>query len=345
MRKPSCIATDKRWILVCVGVLLSAGALADSEIYCEVSSANFAWVPHYGGTVIAANGAVALFEYDFEKRPRDRDQLHGRNWLAPTRQELVTRFRPGRRLVGNLCAERRAWLRDQLDSVRTAGQSKVVDMQSRDDPTNDVHCFVFGTGHDRATFVLLQSSGSVESHSLSPAAPRLANWLSAVSAQARHRGKLPAKEQACIDDPPLTDPTYPDTYAEIRQRTMQELKAAQQLHCQFAEGTGTALDGELRGNHDGPASLSVVFTDLNSTARHGRAEMFGDIYTVQVDSGPAGLMLTNAEAEKDHVSDVVTIVPYRIGGRAMYPAVKHEIRVHHSGGTATRYAGTCVPLP
>lgn len=86
-------------------------------------------------------------------------------------------------------------------------------------------------------------------------------------------------------------------------------------------------------------------SDLNSTARHGRAEMFGDIYTVRIDSGPAGLMLTNADAEKNHVSDVVTIVPYRIGGRATYPAVKHEIRVHHSGGTATRYTGTCAPLP
>ena len=33
-----------RWILVFVGAL-SGGALADSEVYCEVSSLNFAWGP------------------------------------------------------------------------------------------------------------------------------------------------------------------------------------------------------------------------------------------------------------------------------------------------------------
>lgn len=345
MKSHSCIAWDKHWILVCVGVLLCGGARADNEIYCEVSAANFAWTPEYGGAVIAANGAVALFEYDFAKRPGDRDELHGRNWLAPTRQELVKRYRPGRRMVGNLCADRRAWLRDQLDAVRTAGQSEAVDTQSRDGPTSDVHCFVFGKGDDRATFVLLQSSGSFETHSVSPSAPRLANWLSAVSVEARHRGTLPAEQRRCIDDPPLPKPTYPDTFAETRQRAMQELNAAQQVHCQFAEGSSTGLDGEQRGNHNWPARLSVVFTDLNSTARRGRAEMFGDVYSVRIDHGPAGLMLTNFDAEKDHVSDVVTIAPYRIGGRAIFPAVKHEIRLHQHGGTAIRSAGTCAPFP
>ena len=59
--------------------------------------------------------------------------------------------------------------------VRTAGQSKVVDMQSRDGPTVSTRCFVFDTGPDRAAFVLLQDSGDTERHSLSPSAPRLAN--------------------------------------------------------------------------------------------------------------------------------------------------------------------------
>lgn len=336
---------ETRWIVACVGTLLWGGALADSDIYCEVSSANFAWGPEYGGTVIAPNGTVGLFEYDFQKSPGDRAGMFRENWLAPTRQELVKRFKPGRRVVGNLCSDRRAWLRDQLDVVRTAGQSKVVDMQSRDGPTVSTHCFVFETGHERAAFVLLQDSGDTEVHSLSPSAPRLANWLSAVSAEARRRAELPEKEPSCIDDPPPpTEPGYPDALAGVRQRTMEDLKATQQLHCQFAEGNGTDADGEQRGNHDSPARLSVVFTNLNFTARRGRAEMFGKVYSVRIDTSAAGLMLTNADAEKNNVSDVVTIVPYRIDGREIYPALKHEIHLHDTGAMAHRYTGQCAPL-
>lgn len=337
---------DRRWIVACVGALLWGGALADSELYCEVSSRNFAWTPVYGGIVIAPNGTVASFEYDFEKSPGDRGELFLRNWRTPTRQELGKRFKPGRRVAGKLCSDRRAWLRDQVDVVRAAGQSRVVDMQSRDGPTAQTHCFVFETGQDRASFVLLQESGDAETHSLSPSAPRLANWLSAVAAEARRRAELRATERSCIDDPPpLTGPVYPDALAEVRQRAMEELKATPQLHCQFAEGNSTGVDGDQRGNHDAPARLSVIFTDLNSTARRGRAETFGAIFSVRIDTGAAGLMLTNADAEKNRVSDVVTIVPYRISGREIYPAVKHEIRLHDQGAMAIRYTGQCVPLP
>jgi hypothetical protein len=333
-----------RWIVACIGALLWSGVLANSEIYCEVSSANFAWAPQYGGTVIAPDGTIALFDYDFQKSPGDRDGLFGENWLAPTRQELVRRFKPGRRVAGNICSDRRAWLRDQVDAVRTAGQSKVVDMQSRDGPTVSTRCFVFDTGRDRAMFVLLQDSGDTERHSLSPSAPRLANWLSAVSAEARRRAESRAKDN-CIDDPPpVTEPVHADSFAETRQRAMEDLKATRQLHCQFTEGNGTDLDGEQRGNHHWPAQLSVVFTNLNPTARSGRAEMFGDVYSVRIDTGVAGLILTNADAERNNVSDVVTIVPYRIGKRDIYPAVKNEIRLHHQGAIAVRYTGQCLPL-
>ena len=99
---------EPRLIVACVGALLCGSALADSEVYCEVSTANFAWVPHYGGTVIAPSGTVALFEYDFEKSPSDRAGLHGENWRTPTRRELVKRFEPGRRVVGSLCSDRHA---------------------------------------------------------------------------------------------------------------------------------------------------------------------------------------------------------------------------------------------
>jgi hypothetical protein len=335
------------WIVACAGALLWGSALAESEIHCEVSSSNFAWGPHYGGMVIAPSGDVALFEYDFAKSPRDRDdELFGEHWLTPTRQDLVKRFRPGRRVVGTLCPDRRAWLRDQLDVVRTAGRSKVVDMQSRDGPTAYTHCFVFETGHDAATFVFLQRSGDSESHSLSPAAPRLANWLSAVSAEARRRADLPAKGGSCIDDlPPLTEPIYRDAVAEVRQRTMEELQATRQLHCQFAEGNSNDVDGEQRGNWDAPARLSVVFSDLDSVERRGRAAMFGNDYPVRIDTTVVGLTLTNTDVEKNRGSDVVTIVPYRIGGRAIYPALKHEIRLHDRGAVAVRYAGECAALP
>jgi hypothetical protein len=335
---------QNRWIVVCVGTLLWGGALANSEVYCEVSSMNFAWGPEYGGTVIDANGAIALLHYDFQKNPRDRSELDNVNWLSPTRQELATRFKPGRRVVGNVCAGRREWLRDQLDVVRSAGQSNEVDMQSRDGPTTHTHCFVFATGQDRATFVLLQRSGSGETHSLSPSAPRLANWLNAVAAEARRRAELPAKQHSCVDEPPpLIAPSYPDTPA--RQRAMEELKAAQRLHCQFAEGNGTNVDGEQNGNHPSPASLSVVYTGLDSSARRGRAELFGEVYSVRVDTSTVGLMLINLDAERRNLSDVVTVVPYHVGGREIYPAVKQEILAHNYGAIARRYTGQCAPLP
>ena len=72
--------------------------------------------------------------------------------------------------------------------------------------------------------------------------------------------------------------------------------------------------------------------------------MFGDAYSVRIETGAAGLILTNVDAERSNVSDVVTIVPFR-GGRDIYPAVKHEIRLHLEGATAVRYTGQCAPLP
>jgi hypothetical protein len=339
------IASNARsWLIACLIALPSAGALAKSEIYCEISSTSFAWGAHYGGTVIAPDGAVALFEYDFAKNPGARESLFGHGWLAPTRQQLTSRFRPGRRVVGRICADRLARLRDQLAVARTAGQSKMVDMGSRDGPTTHTHCFVFEPHTKAASLVFLQESGDAERHSLSPAAPRLANWLSAVAAEAGQRAELPKKE--CIGQlPPPTMPLYRDAVAEVRKRTMEELKATQQIHCQFSEGTRAEVDGEQVGNHASPSQLSVVFTGLDSPDRRAHAETFGDSYAVQIESGVAGLTLTNVDSEKNGISDVVTIVPYRIGGREIYPAVKHQIFLHDLGAFAVRYTGQCASLP
>jgi hypothetical protein len=337
---------DHRWMVACAGALLWSSALADSEIHCEVSSANFAWGPHYGGAVIAADGSVALFQYDFVKNRGISEELHGDKWLAPTRQELVKRFRHGHRDAGKLCPARRAWLHEQLAVVRTASQSERIDTQTRDGPTETTHCFVFEPGHDRAALVQLQENGTMERHSLSPAAPRPANWLSAVSAEARRRAESSAKDSSCIDDlPPLTMPLYRDAVVEVRQRAMAELKATRQLHCQFAQSNRAELDGEQVGNQDFNARLSVVFSDLDAAARRGRGETFGDMHSVRIDTTVAGLTLTNVDVEKNRISDVVTIVPYRIGGRAIYPAVKHQIFLHDRGAFAVRYTGQCAALP
>ena len=51
---------------------------------------------------------------------------------------------------------------------------------------------------------------------------------------------------------------------------MEELKAVQRLHCEFADGNSTEVNGEQNGNHSAPARLSVVFTDLNSAAHRCR---------------------------------------------------------------------------
>lgn len=126
---------------------------------------------------------------------------------------------------------------------------------------------------------------------------------------------------------------------------MEELKATQQLHCQFSERTRAEIDGEQVGNHDSPSQLSIVFTGLDSSARRAHAETFGDSYAVHIDSGVAGLTLTNLDSEKNRISDVVTIVPYRIGGRDIYPAVKHQIFLHDPGAFAVRYTGQCAALP
>jgi hypothetical protein len=334
----------RSWLVACLVALPSGGALAKSEIYCEISSTSFARGAHYGGTVIAPDGAVTLFEYDFAKNPGASEALFGEDWLAPTRQQLTSRFRPGRRVVGTICADRRALLREQLAVVRTAAHSKMVDMGSRDGPATHTHCFVFEPDTDAVTFVFLQRSGDSEHHSLSPAAPRLANWLTAVAAEARQRAESPKKE--CIGElPPLTMPLYRDAVAEVRKRTMEELKATQQLHCQFSEGTRAEVDGEQVGNYESPALLSIVFTDLDSPTRRGQAETFGDSYAVQIDSNVAGLTLTNLDWEKNRISDVVTIVPLRIGGRDSYPAVKHQIFLHDLGAFAVRYTGQCAALP
>jgi hypothetical protein len=191
--------------------------------------------------------------------------------------------------------------------------------------------------------VFLQESGHSERHSLSAAAPHLANWLTAVAAEARQRAELPKKE--CIGElPPLTMPLYRDAVVEVRKRTMEELRATPQLHCHFSEGSRAEVDGEQVGNHDSPSLLSIVFTGLDSPARRGHAETFGDSYAVQIDSSVAGLTLTNLDWEKNRISDVVTIVPFRIGGREIYPAVKHQIFLHDLGAFAVRYTGECASL-
>jgi hypothetical protein len=335
---------DARWIVFCAGALLFSGALADSEVHCEVSSSNFAWGPHYAGAVIATDGTVALFEYAFEKHGEELE-LFGQSWLSPTRAELATRFKPGRRVAGKLCSERRAWLGDRLAMVRTAGLSKEIGTGTHDSGTVRTHCFVLEPGHDRATVVLLQQDGDTERHNLSPAAPQLANWLSAVYAEARRRIVLPAKDSSCIGDLPLTMPLYRDAVMEVRQRAMAELKATPALHCQFAQNTRAELDGEQVGNSDSARSLSVVFSDLNSTNGLGRGESFGEMYSVRIGTSVAGLTLTNVDAEKNRIEDVVTVVAYRIRGHALYPAVKHQIFLHDLGAFAVRYTGECAALP
>lgn len=335
---------DTRRVVACAGALLGSGAFADSEIHCEVSSANFAWGAQYAGVEITTDGTVAAFEYAFDRRSDDRE-LFGEKWLVPTRQDLARRFKPGRRVLGNLCSERRAWLREQLATVRTAGQSKRIDTGTRDGPTETTHCFVFEPGRDRATVVLLQESGTIETHSLSPAAPQLANWLSAVTAEARRRAALPAKDSSCIGDlAPLTLPLYYDAVVDVRKRAMAELKATPALHCQFAQNNRAELDGEQVGNYDSALSLSVVFSDLNSTDSLGRGETFGEMYPVRIGTSVAGLTLTNVDAEKNRIQDVVTVVAYRIRGRALYPAVKHQIFLHDQGAFAVRYTGECAAL-
>ncbi|HET9394893.1 MAG TPA: hypothetical protein VFO36_02460, partial [Nitrospiraceae bacterium] len=246
-------------------------------------------------------------------------------------------------VAGTICADRQAWLRDQLALVRTAGQSKIVDLGSHDGGTVHTQCFVFEPGADAASLVLLQKAGDSERHSLSPAAPGLANWLTAVAAEAGERTKSPKKE--CIGElPRLTMPLYPDAALEIRKRTMEELKATQQLHCQFSKGTSAELAGEQVGNHDSPELLSIVFSGLDSPTRRGLADTFGDSYAVRIDGNVAGLTLTNLDWEKNRISDVVTIVPYRIGKRDIYPAVKHQIFLHDQGAFAVRYTGECAAL-
>jgi hypothetical protein len=337
-------AKARWWIVACLLALSSGGAVAKSEIYCEVSSTSFAWGAHYGGTVIAPDGAVALFEYDFAKNSGAREGLFGYDWLTPTRQQLASRFSPGRRVVGTICGDRRAWLRDQLAAVRTAGQTKLVDLRSRDGGTAHTHCFVFEPGSDAASLVLLQELGDSERHSLSAAAPGLANWLTTVAAEAGQRAKSAKKE--CIGElPPLTMPLYQDAAVEVRRRTMEELKATPRLHCQFSEGTRAEVDGKPVGNHEMPLLLSIVFTGLDSPTRRGHAETFGDSYAVEIDSTVAGLTLTNLDWEKNRISDVVTIVPFRIGKRDLYPAVKHQIYLHDLGAFAVRYTGECAALP
>ena len=336
---------DTRWIVACAGALLSSGACADSEIHCEVSAANFAWGAQYAGAVIATDGTVALFEYAFDKRSDDLE-LFGENWLSPTRQELARRFKPGRHVLGKLCSDRRAWLREQLAIVSTAGQSKEIDTGTRDIGTATTHCFVFVPGHDRATVLLLEQDGELERHSLSPSAPQLANWLSAVTAEARRRAALPAQDSSCIGDlPPLTLPLFRDAVVEVRQRAMAELQATPALHCQFAQNNRAELDGEQVGNSDSARTLSIVFSDLDAAASRGRGETFGEMYSVRIGTTVAGLTLTNVDAEKNRIEDVVTIVAYRIRGRALYPAVKHQIFLHDQGAFAVRYTGECAALP
>jgi hypothetical protein len=321
---------NSRWIIAWMGALLASSAFAHDAIYCEVSSFNFAWGRQYDGVAIDANGAVALFQYDFVKNPRVA--IHGANWFTPTRRELEKRYEPGRRIVGKLCPDRPAWLRDQLDRVRTADHSALVDTRTRDGPNSETHCFVFQPGQDVGAYVFLQESGTMESHSLSPAAPRLTNWLHAVSEEAQRRVKLPAKDASCIDDPPLTDEIYPDPSAEVRRRALEDLQATPRLHCQFA-----------KDNPEEPANLSVIF-DLDFASRRGNAEMFGQRHSVRIDTGIAGLLLTDVDAEKNTESDVVTILPYRNDGREHYPALKQEIYLHDEGPTIVRYTGECAAL-
>lgn len=320
----------------------SDAEVPEQRVACEVSHVNGAWGYQHLGVYIDPTGAIGEFNYSAE----------GSQW-TPNRGEQMTegdlrdRYRPGRRVIGKVCPDQMAWLRNQLNIVRYSPSSKPTHGSS-DGGVQYTQCWMFESDGDPGQHILLRETGDIESRNLAEAAPALANWIEAVASDARRDAHIPAKSKGCIAYPESLHQQYDETVhqsEEGRDRAMKTLTSAEGLRCRMGEGHWSAVYGTKFEQRATPENFELNYFRLNFESGDGRAFGIGDeVHEVRARVTTTGVVLEDYPIDGQEAR-TTTVVPYRIGSQNRFPAVVHGVMYDSSGLVTTTYVGSCIVIP
>ncbi len=330
--------------LVALGLLsdLSLAEDSSSQIVCEVSHVNAAWGFQHSGVYIDPEGAIGEFSYT------EGDSRSVPNRGQPmTQGELREKYRPGRRVIAQVCPAQMSWLRDQLNSVRYSPSSK-PEHGSSDGGVQFTQCWMFESEKSAGQHVLLRETGDFRSHNLGEGAPALANWIESVVRDAKDNAHIPMSSKGCIAFPVSLHEQYDATVEqsdEDRNRAMSVLKAAEGLRCQMGKGQWFNVSGTSIDQRPTPENFELNYFKLDLDRGTGRAFGVGDeVHEVHARITPIAVVLEDNPMDGQELR-TTTIVPYRMGGQNRFPAVMNEVLFDSSGLVATTYVGSCVAIP
>ena len=338
--------------VVCQSALLSVAIFAhpvrcfaeepEQQVACEVSYVNGAWGYQHLGVYIDPTGAIGEFNYSAEA-----SQWTPNRGERMTQADLRDKYRPGRRVIGSVCPDQMAWLRDQLNAVRYSPSSKPTHGSS-DGGVTFTQCWMFGAESVPGQHVLLREAGDIESHNLAEAAPALANWIEAVASDARRDAHIPAKSKGCIAYPESLHKQYDENVHQSdadRDRAMKTLTSAEGLRCRMGEGHWSAVYGTKFEQRPTPENFELNYFRLNFETGDGRSFGIGDeIHEVRTRVTTTGVVLEDYPMDGQEAR-TTTVVPYRIGNQNRFPAVVHGVMYDSSGLVTTTYVGSCIVVP
>lgn len=315
----------------------------DEQIYCEVSSMNFAWGYQHDGVFIDPKGSIGEYKYELDDSRwiPNRSDTH-------TLTELQEKYRPGRRQIGKVCPEQLLWMREQLNAVRYSPLSNLVDTGTRDGPTENTQCWIFLSDREVAQRVGLRERGTLESHNLASAAPALANWLEAVAEDARSKVHIPLKSQGCISYPPSLHQTRDESLVQseqMRDQALRTLVTAAGLRCQMQEGHVSYVEGTNFRHHAETGTYDTLFDTLDFEKGTGRMVGIDSVRKVKPSVGPAGIVIEDEDSARIGTSRVMTVVPYKMGGQNRFPAITTTTMPSGVGVIVTQHIGSCTVIP
>lgn len=315
---------------------------ADERWACEVSGLNYAWGYYHAGIYIDPQGSIGEFKYG----PSDSRWAPNRG-QPMTLAELREKYRPGNRIIGNVCPEQMLWLRDELNKARYSPSSKPVHSAS-DAGTQLTQCWMFESESKPGQNIRLRETGDFESRNLAETAPALANWIEAVAQDAAKDAHIPLTEKGCIAYPESLHEQYDDTIRQTdaqRDQAMKLLTTAEGLRCRMGEGHWAAVYGTRFQQRPTPENFESNYFQLDFEKGTGRLSDGGrEVYDVSLKVHSIGVTLEDNPMDGQEVRRT-TVVPYKIGGQNNFPAVMQEVMYDEAGLVSTMYVGSCTAIP
>jgi hypothetical protein len=312
------------------------------QVVCEVSHLNAAWGFQHSGVYIDPTGLIGEFNYSAE----DSRSVPNRG-QPMTQSDLREKYKPGRRVIGQVCPAQMIWLREQLNAVRYSPSSK-PSHRAADAGRQLTQCWMFKSESAAGQHILLRETGDFESRNLAADAPALANWVEAVVRDARDNAHIPTTSKGCISYPESLHEQHDETIHqsdEERDRAMKVLTSAEGLRCQMGNGQRFGVTGTAIEQRPTPENYELNYFQLDFKSGNGRSFGVGnDMHAVRTRVTATSVILEDSPMD-EQVTRTTTVVPYKIGGQNRFPAVVHDVMFDSSGMLATTYVGSCTVIP